>query len=429
MRQYRICGRNPIEGELCVSGAKNAVLPILAALCLNEREVTIHNCPRIADTFVSIEILKGIGCKVNFVGNTLQVDTSGKLNCDIHDDNAAKMRSSILFMGALLARSGCVNLALPGGCKLGARAIDMHIDGLRAMGATIKIEGNRLYCEAPELKGAKFKMHTVSVGTTENLMIAAVKAKGETILENAAQEPEIVDLANFLNNQGADIRGAGKSTIVIHGVNKLRAGTSHKIMPDRIVAGTYLVAAAMTAGEVKLLGANPWDMIPITSYLKETGCRILTTSSTIALKAPKRLLSLPSLTTEAHPGFPTDMQAQFVAALSIANGKSTVRETIFERRFSHAEELRKMGADIALTDNNRVFTINGKKLLHGAPVHAHDLRCGAALILAALAAEGETVVTGAEYVQRGYEHIEKDLSTLGADIHLESPVADMQMAV
>ncbi|MCL2216534.1 MAG: UDP-N-acetylglucosamine 1-carboxyvinyltransferase [Defluviitaleaceae bacterium] len=426
MRQYRIRGQNRIEGELCVSGAKNAVLPILAALCLNESEVVIHNCPRIADTFVSIEILRDIGCKVSFVGNTLTVDASGDLKHNIPDDCVTKMRSSILFMGAMLARNGRVNLALPGGCKLGARAIDMHISGLESMGAIIKAEGNRLYCEAPMLKGEEIEMHTVSVGATENLMIAAAKAKGETVLKNAAQEPEIVDLARFLNGLGADIRGAGTSTIVINGVKRLCPRDSHRIMPDRIVAGTYLVAAAITAGEIKLTGACPRDMLAVISGLKKMGCRVLTTDSTIALQAPGRLLALPRLVTEAHPGFPTDMQAQFVAALSVADGRSTLRETIFEKRFSHAEELRKMGADIVLSDNKQFFTVYGKKTLYGTTVEAHDLRCGAALVLAALAAEGETIVTQAQHVERGYEHIEKDLAALSANIRVESSAASSE---
>ena len=415
---YRIRGKKRITGELCVGGAKNAVLPILAAMCLNESEVEINNCPRIADTFISLEILKDIGCRVSFVGNTLKVNASGELNYKIPDDCVTKMRSSILFMGSMLARSGKVSIALPGGCEIGARAIDMHISGLRDMGATIKVEGNRLVCEASGLKGAEIRMHTVSVGATENLMIAASKAEGETILKNAAREPEIVDLAKFLNSLGAKIYGAGTPTIVINGVKKLHQHRPHNIMPDRIVAGTYLTAAAITAGEVKLTCANTQDMIPILTGLKEMGCRILTTDSTIALKAPERLLSLSNLITEAHPGFPTDMQAQFVAALSTANGKSTVHETIFEKRFSHAEELRKMGAEIAY--ENRVFTVYGKKSLHGAEVNAHDLRCGAALIIAALAAEGETIVNNSHFVERGYEHIEKDLFALGADIRLET---------
>jgi len=419
MRQYRIRGGKRIAGEFCVGGAKNAVLPILAAVCLNEGVNEIHNCPPIADTFASIEILESIGCQVEFEGTTLKVDTSGALSHDIPDEIVGKMRSSILFMGAMMGRMGKVNIAMPGGCKLGARAIDMHIYGLAAMGAIICIEGDKLRCEAKVLKGAKIRLHTASVGATENLMLAAVKAKGKTVIENAAREPEIVDLAKFLVGMGAKIEGAGTDKILITGVDSLHAGKPHHIMPDRIVAGTYLVAAAITRGCIRLHDVCPPDLAPVIAVLKEMGCYIHSGRNCITLVAPERLKALPHLVTEVHPGFPTDMQAQFVAALSVAEGTSTVTETIFESRHAHALDLNHMGAGIEMSKDSRTFTIEGKASLHGEVVKAQDLRGGAALVLAGLVAEGETVVQNAHYVERGYACIAKDLRGLGADIMLE----------
>lgn len=426
MRQYRIRGGNRIAGELCVGGSKNAVLPILAALCLNESETVIHNCPRIADTFVSIEILEYIGCEVEFKGNTLKVRPYNGTISEIPDECVKKMRSSILFMSALLARSGKVKLTLPGGCAIGDRAIDLHISGLRAMGAVVREEENMLLCETQGLKGAVIHLRTPSVGATENLMIAAATAKGETILKNAAKEPEIIDLAKFLTGLGAEIYGAGTGTIVIQGVKKLgHIGESagHAIMPDRIVAGTYLTAAAMTGGEVLLSKACPQDLTAVTDSLTEMGCRVLTTTNTIALRAPKRLSAIPELVTKEYPGFPTDMQAQFVAALTLADGSSKVKENIFESRYRHAIDLNLMGADITMSADNQTFEIKGCEKLTGTTVAAFDLRGGAALVLAGLAAEGETIVKDAQYVERGYEHIEKDLVQLGGDIKLETVAA------
>ncbi|MCL1862077.1 MAG: UDP-N-acetylglucosamine 1-carboxyvinyltransferase [Defluviitaleaceae bacterium] len=406
-------------GELSIGGAKNAALPILAAVCLNEGETIITNCPRISDTLDTIEILKSLGFGVEFEENTLKVAAATDINHDIPDRYAKKMRSSILFLGALLTKTGRVNLALPGGCKLGTRAIDMHVESLQAMGATIICEGDKLFCECDGLTGTKIKLDFPSVGATENIMLAAVKARGETIIENAAREPEIQDLARFLKSLGAEIRGAGTKTIQINGSAVIKKNISHKIIPDRIVAGTYLTAAAMTEGEVTLKDLNPFDLMPVTSYLKEMGCTLRADGSVVTLKAPARLKPVPRITTKVHPGFPTDMQAQFVAALSIAEGKSELTESVFDCRTSHVPELRKMGAKIALTADKCTFLVDGRAILRPAVMAAHDLRCGAALILAALAAEGESLVQGAKYVQRGYESMERDLAKLGAKIMLE----------
>ena len=419
MQYYRIRGKKRLMGEIDIGGAKNAVLPILAAMCLNKSVNKIYNCPPIADTFASIEILEGIGCKVTYEGTTMEVDTSGALSYNIPEDVVGKMRSSILFMGAMLGRMGKVNIALPGGCDLGVRAIDLHISGLTQMGAEICIKGNTLICTAPKLCGAHLQLHTPSVGATENLMLAAVLAEGQTVIENAAQEPEIVDLAKFLVGMGAKITGAGTSIITIIGVTQdaLVGGEPHTVMPDRIVAGTYLVAAAMTGGMVTLRNISPTDLAPILTPLRAMGCTTHGNKTCVTLAAPKQLKPLKELVTAVHPGFPTDMQAQFVAALSLANGTSLVRETIFESRHAHAYDLNRMGAKI--TTDAHTFVIEGVPQLQGATVAAKDLRGGAALILAALAAEGETIVHNPEYVQRGYAHIERDLSKLGADIILE----------
>ena len=425
-RQYRIRGRTRVAGQIAVGGAKNAVLPILAAVCLNKGESEIHNCPRIADTFLSIEILKHIGCRVELVGNTLYVDASNISEIDIPVEWVSQMRSSILFMGAMLGRAGQVNIAHPGGCDLGERSIGYHIDGLRAMGAEIIIDKDILRCKGV-LKGADIRLTTASVGATENLMLAGTLARGTTSISNAAREPEVVDLARFLNSMGADVRGAGTRTITIEGTQGLTS-TAHRVIPDRIVAGTYMVAAAMTAGEISLTGVRPQDMTPVVSELYKMGCDISHSADTITLRGPKRPKALPYLETAEHPGFPTDMQAQFVAALSLAEGRSTVMEGIFESRDAHAAGLNQLGADIykraipasgASKKSATLFEIQGQPVLNGGIVEAHDLRGGAALVLAGVAAYGETVVKNAHYVERGYECIEGDLSSLGADVQLE----------
>jgi len=428
MRQYSIRGRTRIAGQIAVGGAKNAALPMLAAVCLNKGEIQINNCPRITDISLSIDILKHIGCRVEFIGNTLYVDASGINEINIPEKWVGKMRSSILFMGAMLGRAGQVNIALPGGCKIGERSIKYHLDGLKAMGATIREDEDKktLHCTGA-LKGTDIHLPTASVGATENLMLAGVLAKGTTIISNAAKEPEIVDLAQFLNGMGARVHGAGTSRISIEGVQGLTSTTYH-VMPDRIVAGTYLVAAAMTAGEINLVNVRPHDLSPVTYRLASMGCEINQGASNITVRGPRQLKALPYLETGEHPGFPTDMQAQFVAALSIAEGRSTVLENIFNSRDAHAAGLNLMGADITthavpVGENPQklatLFEIQGKPGLTGAIVEANDLRGGAALILAGIAADGETIVKDKEYVERGYEHIEKDLASVGADIRLE----------
>jgi len=427
MRQYRIRGRTRIAGQIAVGGAKNAVLPILAAVCLNKGESEIHNCPRIADTFLSIDILKHIGCRVEFTGNTLYVDASNISEINIPEKWVGKMRSSILFMGAMLGRTGEVNIARPGGCDLGERSIDYHIDGLNAMGAEIIIDGGILRCRGM-LKGADIHLASASVGATENLMLASVLAKGTTVISNAAKEPEVVELAHFLNKMGASIHGAGTGKITIIGGTEKLANTTHKVMPDRIVAGTYMVAAAMTGGEINLTGIRPQDLTPITSKLAMMGCEVSLGNDNITLRGPGRLKALPYLETAEHPGFPTDMQAQFVAALSMAEGHSIIKESIFDSRNAHATGLNLMGAyigthSIPISETPKksitIFEIEGQPALFGNTIEANDLRGGAALVLAGISAHGETVVKNASYVERGYECIQNDLSDVGADIRIE----------
>jgi len=426
MRQYRIWGRKPVTGQAYIGGAKNAALPLLAAVCLNKGESEIHNCPRIADILLTVEILKHIGCRVDFNGNTLWVDTSGISEINIPEKWVGKMRSSLLFMGAMLGRVEQVNIAQPGGCEIGERGIDYHLNGLAAMGATIEIDQeDKIFRCKGSLKGADIHFPTASVGATQNIMLAATLAKGRTTITNAAKEPEVVDLAQLLIRMGADIRGVGTEKIIIEGVSSLD-GTTHKVRPDRIVAGTYLVAAAMTQGEINVANVCPQDLANVTVKLTEMGCKVSHGADNITLKGPKRLTPLPYLETAEHPGFPTDMQAQFVAALCVADGRSVVKERIFDNRYSHAAQLRLMGAgvesrQVSISDKKEVtvFEIEGRPGLHGAVVTAKDLRCGAALVLAGLAAEGETVVKNAKYVERGYERIEDTLAGVGVDILVE----------
>jgi len=414
MSEYHIQGKIRLMGEVSVSGSKNAVLPMFAACILNGSKSVLHNCPQIQDTRISIQILEHLGCTVTTRGNTVIVDSSTANTWHIPDEFTRQMRSSVLFMGSLLGRLGKADISFPGGCKLGSRPIDMHIKALKAMGTEIE-KKDMLQCSAEKLQGLRISLSFPSVGATENIMLAAVLAEGETIISNAAQEPEIVDLQNFLNSMGAKVLGAGSDTIVIQGVEKLH-DVEYTVMPDRIVAGTYLLAAAITGGEVTLKNARPSDMIPVTAKLTEMGCEIIENENSIKLTAPARLKSVSKLETRPHPGFPTDLQAPFVAALALAEGTSVVEENVFSSRCGHVPELTRMGADIMVTQDNRSFVIKGVEAFKGAVVEATDLRCGAALILAGLAAEGSTVVKEGYHVSRGYEHIEVDLRGLGADI-------------
>jgi UDP-N-acetylglucosamine 1-carboxyvinyltransferase len=413
MCKYVINGGIRLSGEVAVSGSKNAILPILAATVLNGKKNIIENCPDLLDTVASENILKSIGCLVYREDSTLIVDSSTVNSHEIKEHLTREMRSSIIFLGSVIARFHKAKISFPGGCALGPRPIDFHINALKQLGVSITEEKGYLICETKGIKGTKISLDYPSVGATENIMLASVFAKGATTIINAAKEPEIVDLQNFLNSMGADITGAGTDTVVIKGVTELNE-VRHKVMPDRIAAGTFLTAAAITGGSVKVNGVSPAYMQPLIAKLKETGCRVTEELSSITLKSPPALRPVDILRTHPHPGFPTDCQPQFMSVLTLAQGTSIIIETVFESRFKHAAELNKMGANIST--EGRAAIIKGVNELSGSVVKAMDLRGGAALILAGLAARGETQVLEGSYVKRGYENIEESLASLGADI-------------
>jgi UDP-N-acetylglucosamine 1-carboxyvinyltransferase len=409
-----ITGGSRLEGEVSISGAKNAALPILAGTLLTADKVTISNVPHLNDVTTTISLLQSMGALVT-VDEKLNIEVD---NSDISERCAPyelvkTMRASILVLGPLLGRFGEADVSLPGGCAIGARPVNLHVAGLQAMGADVSIENGFIRARADRLSGAHIVFDTVTVTGTENLMMAAVLAEGETILENAAREPEIDDLANFLNRMGASISGAGSSTIRIHGVNEI-GGTAYEVLPDRIETGTYLVAAAMTGGKVKLKRTSPGCLEAVIVKLTEAGASVHIGDNWIELdmrgKRPKAI----DIRTLPYPAFPTDMQAQICAMNAMAEGVGTVTETIFENRFQHVLELQRMGADIRIEGNMAIST--GVDRLTAAPVMATDLRASAGLVLAGLAAEGETLVDRIYHVDRGYERIEEKLNQLGANI-------------
>jgi UDP-N-acetylglucosamine 1-carboxyvinyltransferase len=409
-----ITGGSRLEGEVSISGAKNAALPILAGTLLTADKVTISNVPHLNDVTTTISLLQSMGALVT-VDEKLNIEVD---NSDISERCAPyelvkTMRASILVLGPLLGRFGEADVSLPGGCAIGARPVNLHVAGLQAMGADVSIENGFIRARADRLSGAHIVFDTVTVTGTENLMMAAVLAEGETILENAAREPEIDDLANFLNRMGASISGAGSSTIRIHGVNEI-GGTAYEVLPDRIETGTYLVAAAMTGGKVKLKRTSPGCLEAVNVKLTEAGASVHIGDNWIELdmrgKRPKAI----DIRTLPYPAFPTDMQAQICAMNAMAEGVGTVTETIFENRFQHVLELQRMGADIRIEGNMAIST--GVDRLTAAPVMATDLRASAGLVLAGLAAEGETLVDRIYHVDRGYERIEEKLNQLGANI-------------
>lgn len=414
MSRLWIEGGHKLGGQLPVQGAKNSSLPLLAATLLGNGVTTLHRCPRLADVDAAIRILQALGARVTRDGDSVTVDSSTVSGDSISDQLMREMRSSIVFLGAIIARVGRATLTSPGGCELGPRPIDLHLDGLKRLGVEITEEHGKLYCELPNgLHGAKISLAFPSVGATENIMLAASMANGTTVLHNAAQEPEIVDLAGYLNSRGAKVQGAGKSTIVIEGVGRL-TDTEYHVMPDRIVATTYLAAAAMTGGELLLTQAVPSDLDNILPMLEAMGNRIITESDRIFLQAPKRLQAIKLVRTMPHPGFPTDAQAPLMAAATIANGNSMFVENIFDNRFKHAVELGRMGADIKT--EGRVAVVTGVPTLYGATVYAEDLRGGAALVLAGLTALGHTTVKQVFHIDRGYEAMEISLQKLGAQV-------------
>lgn len=414
MNSFVIKGGNKIEGEIEVQGAKNAVLPILAATVLNGGKNIIYNCPGLRDVEITIDVLKNLGCKIEKRGKTLFVDSENINGFTIPDNLMRQMRSSIIFLGAIIARCREAVVSMPGGCEIGNRPIDLHLKALRQLGVDITEAHGYINCKADKLKGDNIHLDFPSVGATENIMLAACMAEGTTTVTNAAREPEIVDLEAFLNRMGAKISGSGSNIIKIEGVKKLY-GVEHQIIPDRIVAATYLSCAAATKGSIILKRVNPNHMNAMTAVLKEMGCKIYTEKSRIILSSPVgRLKSVKRLVTMPYPGFPTDIQSPFMALSSIADGTSVFVENIFENRFQHVEELIRMGADIKV--DGRIAVVQGVESLGGATVRAKELRGGAAMILAALAADGTTTVEDIKYIDRGYESIEKYLSSCGANI-------------
>jgi UDP-N-acetylglucosamine 1-carboxyvinyltransferase len=413
MDKLAIVGGRPLNGELPVSGAKNAALPILAATLLADGPVSLTNVPQLNDIATTIKLLKRMGVTIAQQGDRVDVDAT-TINEFIAPYELVKtMRASILVLGPLLGRFGHADVSLPGGCAIGARPVNLHVAGLRGMGAEITIDGGYIRARAKRLHGARLVLDTVTVTGTENLMMAAVCAAGETVIENAAREPEIGELAAFLASMGARIEGAGSDTIHIQGVERL-TGTRYAVMPDRIETGTYLVAAAITGGRVKLTRAGPEHLDAVLQKLAEAGGVITTGADWIELDMQGRRPLAVDIKTAPYPAFPTDMQAQFCALNAVAEGTATITETIFENRFQHVLEMQRLGANLSIQGNTVIA--RGVPRLTGAPVMATDLRASASLVLAGLAAEGTTLVDRIYHVDRGYERIEAKLGSLGADI-------------
>lgn len=407
-------GPSHLEGQIYVHGAKNSTLPLLAASLLCRTETVLHNCPVLSDVTTAIEILRRLGSRVTREGTDLVIDSSHVCHSDIPDGLMREMRSSIVFLGAIVARMGRADLSFPGGCELGPRPIDLHLAALRRMGLSIQEDHGCLKCEVDGvLRGSDIVFSFPSVGATENVMIAASTAKGTTTIRNAAREPEICDLADFLNACGARIQGAGESTIVIEGVPSL-SGCEHRTIPDRIAAATFLTAAAATGSTLTVSGINPNHLQPMLPVFEEAGCALSVCGTEITLMPPYRLRPVKSVRTMPYPGFPTDAQAPVMAMTTLADGTSVFVENIFESRYKHAGELLRLGAKIKV--EGRVAVVEGVEHLSAAPVEAPDLRGGAALVVAALAAEGKTQISGISHIDRGYEAIEKSLASVGARI-------------
>ncbi len=411
MDKFLIDGNGPLNGEIRASGAKNAALPIMCAALLIDEPLALRNLPQLWDVSTTNRLLGQMGVGVTITGDgQIEIDASTITTCVAPYELVKTMRASILVLGPLLARRGHAEVSLPGGCAIGARPVNLHLMGLEAMGADIKLEGGFVKARANRLKGARIVFDMVTVTGTENLLMAATLADGETVLENAAREPEIVDLANCLIAMGAKIEGAGTSTIRIKGVERLH-GAEHRIIADRIETGTYLCAAAITRGRVRIDDTDPTLLDAVLGKLRQAGANIATGPDWIELDMEGRRPRAVDVHTQPHPGFPTDMQAQFMALNCVGEGSGVITETIFENRFMHALELQRLGADIHIEGNTAVVT--GSTHLTGAPVMATDLRASAALVLAALAANGQTRVDRVYHIDRGYEHIEEKLRRLG----------------
>ena len=423
MEQYAIKGGNPLVGEVEIGGAKNAALAILAAAIMTDETVLIENVPDVRDTNVMMQAMESIGAIIERIDrHTVKISGKAIKDLVIEDDFIKKIRASYYLLGALLGKYNKAQVTLPGGCNIGLRPIDQHIKGFRALGADVRIEHGLIIAEAERLKGGHIYMDVVSVGATIDVMLAAAMAEGQTIIENAAKEPHVVDVANFLNSMGASIKGAGTDVIRIKGVSKLH-GTEYTIIPDQIEAGTFMFAAAVTKGDVTVKNVIPKHLESISAKLTEIGCEVEESDDAVRVVAAKPLTHT-HVKTLPYPGFPTDMQPQITVALGLSKGTSIVTESIFENRFKYVDELTRMGANIKVEGNTAI--IDGVSRYTGASISAPDLRAGAALVIAGLAAEGTTIVDDIKFIERGYEDFHLKLQSLGAQIDKISSERDMQ---
>ncbi|WP_160678386.1 UDP-N-acetylglucosamine 1-carboxyvinyltransferase [Clostridium sp. C8-1-8] len=416
MDKIRVKGGNELSGEIKISAAKNSVLPIIAASILGNDKVKINNAPMLEDVYVICNVLEELGCNISLdkSNKSITVDSCNIKPINANNELVKKMRASFLIMGPMLSRLGYCKLSLPGGCNIGSRPIDLHLKGFKALGADIEIGHGYVEARAKKLIGNRIYLDFPSVGATENIIMASVFAKGTTIIENAAEEPEIKDLADFLNSMGAMIDGAGRGKIIIEGVDSLR-GTEHTPIYDRIEAGTFMIAGAITHSKIKVMGINEEHLRPVIEKLKESGVKIEVSEEEQSIVVDGRnIIKSVDIKTMPYPGFPTDMQAQMMSLLALANGVSVITETVFENRFMHVSELARMGANVKI--DGRTALIEGVPKITGCEVKASDLRAGAALIIAGLSAEGETDVTDIYHIDRGYVDIEKKLRSIGADI-------------